>query len=64
MTIRALYTTRCYGARGEQFVSPFASVEDAKNAPIPAGCEFALIPVGKGYHVYSRALGWEEFGSR
>jgi hypothetical protein len=36
----------------------FASVEDAKNAPFPAGCEFAHIIVADGYHVWTPRFGW------
>lgn len=61
MGIRVVYTTRCKGEQtlGKQVESYFASIEAARSAPIPAGCESAFVPVENGYHAYSRALGWE-----
>ncbi len=42
-----------------QFERTFASLEDAKAAPLPEGCVFAYIRIDDDYHTFTPSRGWE-----
>jgi hypothetical protein len=63
--VDVLYSTPAFlhknGGQPGQLIGQvrFKSVEEAKNAAIPDGCDFAMITVPGGFHVYSPTLAWE-----
>jgi hypothetical protein len=64
MGIRVIYSTEAFlakdeGQLGKQFELSFASLAEAKSAPLPAGYVFAFISAEDGNHTYSAKLGWE-----
>ena len=65
MSVSVIYSTeallpRNNGQPGRQSeLHSFASLEEAKSAPIPEGYVFAAIQTESGYHTYSKMLGWE-----
>jgi hypothetical protein len=64
MTVSVIYSTEALlpknnaqpGRQSE--LHSFASLEEAKSAPIPEGYVFAAIQTESGYHTYSKMLGW------
>jgi AbiU2 len=64
MTVSVIYSTEALlpknnGQPGRQSeLHSFASLEEAKSAPIPEGYVFAAIQTESGYHTYSKMLGW------
>jgi hypothetical protein len=69
MTVSVIYSTQALlpknngqpGMHSE--LQSFASLEEAKSAPIPEGYVFAAIQTESGYHTYSKILGWEFHGN-
>ena len=57
--ITAIYMTPCKDRVGTQCERNFASINDAKSAPPPAGHNFVCIQHGDGCHVYTPIWGWE-----
>lgn len=64
MSVKVIYSTEAFldkneGQPGKQFELSFASLEEAKSAPLPAGYVFALISEENGNYTYSAKFGWE-----
>jgi hypothetical protein len=64
--VHAIYGTPSHlhkngGKPGWQIERRFSSLDEAKAAPLPTGCDFGFIAIGTGYHVYSPSFGWEFF---
>jgi len=73
MSVKVIYSTEALhrnidqaGTSSDPYLPFFeyASVEEAKAAPLPDGFAFAFIQVENGYHTYSKTFGWEEFHSK
>lgn len=64
MRVRVIYGTEANQAKSRGRVGQFsdieyASIEEAKAAPLPADAVSAYVPVEGGYYVYTKTLGWE-----
>jgi hypothetical protein len=64
MNIRVIYSTQAFldkndGQPAKQSELWFATLEEAKAAPLPKGYVSAFISVEAGRHVYSQKFGWE-----
>jgi hypothetical protein len=65
MSVRVIYGTEANLRRsgdqlGQLFERDFASIDEAKRAPVPNDAVFAYIPVESGYHVWTKGSDWEE----
>lgn len=64
MNTKVLYSTEAFldrngGQPGTQTEATFASLDEARMAPLPAGYTFAYIQIDEGYYIYSPRTGWE-----
>ena len=69
MSVKVVYSTEAFlhrnhgheGTSSDPYLPffSFASVEEAKSAPLPDGSAFAFIQVEDGFYTYSKTLGWE-----
>jgi len=63
--IKVIYATSSFphknGGQPGKLVGPFsfASIESAKNAPLPPGCEFAFLSSEGERYVFTQRFGWE-----
>jgi len=63
--IKIIYVTSSFlhknGGQVGKLVGPFsfASMELAKNAPLPSGCEFAFLSSKGEDHLFTQRFGWE-----
>ncbi len=64
MNVRVIYGSEANQAKSGDRVGQFsdieyATVEEAKAAPLPGDAVSAYIPVKGGHYVHTKTLGWE-----